>query len=545
MGKLRLERCGITQYDEIFYNLSYDELIKHEIAATTPDNERGIVTSTGAVAIDTGKFTGRSPKDKYVVSEETSRDKIWWGIGPVAPTTNNSDNQQISEETWYYLKDLALNRLNGKKLYVMDGFCGTNPDSRLRIRLVTEIAWKAHFFKNMFVRPTAGELEDFVPDWTVLDACKITCPQPHRHNLRTDVFVAFNMMERITLIGGTWYGGEIKKGIFSVMNYFLPLKGMGSYHCSANMGTNGDTALFFGLSGTGKTTLSADPKRLLIGDDEHGWDQDGIFNLEGGCYAKCINLSPEKEPDIFRAIRKDAILENVVMDAKGVVDYDSEKKTENTRASYPIYHIDHIVRPVSKGGHPSKIIFLTCDAYGVLPPVAKLTRDQAMYHFLSGYTAKVAGTELGITEPKATFSTCFGQAFLLLHPTRYAKILGDQIERHGSQAYLVNTGWIRGKYGVGKRMDLASTRKIIDAILDGTLDQAPFEIMPIFNFQVPKAVPGVDSAILNPRNVWPDKAEYDQTCRKLAEMFVAHFRNFTDTEKGRALVEAGPQLNGD
>jgi phosphoenolpyruvate carboxykinase (ATP) len=542
MGKLRLERHGITQYDEIFYNLSYEELFKHETDPNIPENERGFVTQSGAVAIDTGKFTGRSPKDKYIVWEETSHDKIWWGIGPVAPTTNNSDNQQISEETWYYLKDLCLQQLNGKKLYVTDAFCGTNPDSRMRVRLITEIAWKAHFFKNMFIRPTEEELENFVPDWTILDACKINCPQPQRHNLRTSTFVVFNLMERMSLIGGTWYGGEIKKGIFSVMNYFLPIKGVGSFHCSANMGKNGDTALFFGLSGTGKTTLSADPKRLLIGDDEHGWDMDGIFNLEGGCYAKCINLSEKKEPDIYHAIRRDALLENVVYDEKGVIDFDSDKKTENTRVSYPIYHIENIVRPVSRGGHPSKIIFLTCDAYGVLPPVAKLTNDQAMYHFLSGYTAKVAGTELGVTEPKATFSTCFGQAFLLLHPTRYAKILGEKMEKYGAKAYLVNTGWIRGKYGVGERMDLPSTRKIIDSILDGSLDKAEFETMPIFNLQIPKAVEGVDSAVLNPRNVWADKNEYDKTCRKLAEMFIAHFNNFTDTEKGRLLVAAGPQV---
>ncbi len=545
MKKLRLERHGITQYDEIFYNLSYEELLKHETDPATSANERGTITSSGAVAIDTGKYTGRSPKDKYIVSEETSRDKIWWGVGAVVPITNNSDNQQISEETWYYLKDLSLNRLNGKKLYVTDAFCGANADSRIRVRLVTEIAWKAHFFKNMFIRPTEEELEAFVPDWTILDACKVTCPHPHRHNLRTEVFIAFNMMERMTLIGGTWYGGEIKKGVFSVMNYFLPLKGIGSFHCSANMGKKGDTAIFFGLSGTGKTTLSADPKRLLIGDDEHGWDHDGVFNLEGGCYAKCIDLSAEKEPDIFRAIRQDTLLENVVFDSKGVVDYASDKKTENTRASYPIYHIDNIVRPVSRGGHANKIIFLTCDAYGVLPPVSKLSSDQAMYHFLSGYTAKVAGTELGVTEPKATFSTCFGQAFLLLHPTRYAKILGELMDKHGAHAYLVNTGWVRGKYGVGQRMDLPSTRKIIDAVLDGSLEKAEFETLPIFNLQIPKAVAGVDSAILNPRNVWKDKSEYDKACYNLAEMFIAHFNNFTDTEKGRHLVDAGPQLSAE
>ncbi|MFA5087822.1 MAG: phosphoenolpyruvate carboxykinase (ATP) [Candidatus Omnitrophota bacterium] len=542
MLERQMKKVGIQEWKALHHNLSYDELFKEETDPSLEGYERGFVTELGAVAVDTGKFTGRSPKDKYIVEEETSKRNIWWGIGPVSPLTNNSDNKQISPETWDYLKEITLKQLNGKKLYVVDGFCGTNIDTRLSVRLVTEVAWMAHFFKNMFIRPTEKELKKFQPDWTFLNGCKTTCPDYQRHNLRTEVYVAFNIKERMSVAGGTWYGGEIKKGIFSIMNYFLPLKGIGSFHCSANMGKEGDTALFFGLSGTGKTTLSADPKRYLIGDDEHGWDDEGIFNFEGGCYAKCINLSREKEPDIYNAIKRDALLENVDVDASGKIDFSSSRKTENSRVSYPIYHIQNIVKPVSKGDHPKKIIFLTCDAYGVLPPVAKLTKEQAMYHYLSGYTAKVAGTELGIVEPKATFSACFGQAFLLLHPTKYADILGQKMEKHDSSAYLVNTGWCGGKYGVGKRMSLPDTRKIIDAILDGSIEGTEFETMPIFNLQMPKFLKGVDPKILNPRNAWQDKADYDATARKLAEMFIRHFHNFTSTEKGRALMSAGPQL---
>ena len=534
-----LASVGLKDRVEILYNLTYEELFAHEIDPALEGYERGIVSKSGAVAVDTGKFTGRSPKDKYVVEDGLTRDTMWWHD----EKTGSPDNKRLSPQVWQQLKKIAVDQLNGKKIYVMDGFCGTNPQTRLKIRLVTEVAWMAHFFKNMFIRPTDQELKNFKPDWTILNACKATNPNYAQMNMRSDVFVAFNMTEQMIAIAGTWYGGEIKKGIFSVMNYVLPLKGIGSFHCSANMGTAGDTALFFGLSGTGKTTLSADPKRLLIGDDEHGWDDEGIFNLEGGCYAKCINLTLEREPDIYRAIRRNALLENVDITQDGKIDFTSKKKTENTRVSYPIDHIPQIVKPVSKGGHPKKIIFLTCDAYGILPPVAKLSKEQGMYHYLSGYTAKIAGTELGVTEPKAAFSACFGQAFLMLHPTKYADILGQKIEKHGATIYLINTGWIGGKYGVGSRISLDANRRIVDAILDGSLDRAGFAVLPIFNLQIPARVNGVDPQILNPRNIWKDKIEYDQMTRKLAEMFIANFKKFTDTPKGKALVSAGPQLS--
>ncbi len=542
MGDLKkaLSSYGISDAEEIYYNLSYDELFKHETDSSLEGFDKGVVTSTGAVAVDTGRFTGRSAKDKYFVQEETSRDKIWWGLP--GKEAGPSDNKPLSEEAWAHLRDIAAKQLSGKRLYIVDGYCGANKDTRLSVRLVTEVAWMAHFFKNMFIRPGKEELKDFEPDWTILNACKTTCPDFEQHTMRSEVFAAFNIKERMTAIGGSWYGGEIKKGIFTIMNYFLPMQGIGSFHCSANMGRDGDTALFFGLSGTGKTTLSTDPHRALIGDDEHGWDNDGVFNFEGGCYAKVINLSEEKEPGIFHAIKRDALLENVVVDEKGRIDFSSKLKTENTRVSYPIYHIENIVKPVSKGGHPSKIIFLTCDAYGVLPPVAKLDKGQAMYHFLSGYTAKLAGTEIGVTEPKATFSACFGQAFLALHPTVYADILGKKIEKHGSHVYLVNTGWIAGKYGVGHRMNLEDTRSIIDAILEGSLEKAPFERMPVFHLQIPKALKNVPPEVLNPRNTWADKEDFDQTARKLAGMFVKNFEKFTDTPNGKALVKSGPQI---
>lgn len=540
MEKKQLESIGISDPREIFYNLSYEDLFKHETDPALKGYECGVVTNTGAVSVDTGKFTGRSAKDKYIVSEDTSKDNVWWG--KAGKEAGISDNKPLSEDAWGNLKEIAQKQLSGKKLYIMDGFCGANPDTRMNIRLVTEVAWMAHFFKNMFLRPTAEELKGFKPDWTILNACKATCPDFEKYNMRSEVFAAFNIKERMTVIGGTWYGGEIKKGIFSIMNYFLPLKGIGSFHCSANQGAAGDTALFFGLSGTGKTTLSTDPKRQLIGDDEHGWDDEGVFNFEGGCYAKCINLSEESEPDIFKAIRRDALLENLDVREDGSIDYDSKKKTENTRVSYPIHHIDNIVKPVSKGTHPKRVIFLTCDAYGVLPPVAILNKEQAMYHYLSGYTAKVAGTELGVTEPKATFSSCFGQAFLLLHPTKYAEVLGKKIEEHDSRVYLVNTGWTGGKYGVGKRMSIKATRSIIDAILDGSIDNAETETLPIFNVEIPKAIKGVDSNVLHPREAWDNKEEYDATLEQLAKMFVKNFEQFTDSPKGRELVAAGPVL---
>ncbi|MBN2445994.1 MAG: phosphoenolpyruvate carboxykinase (ATP), partial [Phycisphaerae bacterium] len=407
--------------------------------------------------------------------------------------------------------------------------------------IVTEVAWAAHFCRNMFIRPTREEMDAFEPDWTILHACKATNEDYEKFGMRTEVFAANNIGRRMSLIGGSWYGGEIKKGMFTIMNYFLPLRDVGSFHCSANMGKEGDVALFFGLSGTGKTTLSADPKRMLIGDDEHGWDDDGIFNFEGGCYAKVIDLSEEKEPDIYRAIRRDALLENVAVNTSGGVDFRDASKTENTRVSYPIHHIDNIVKPVSKGGHPRHIIFLACDAFGVLPPVSRLTQEQAMYQYLSGYTAKVAGTELGITEPKAAFSACYGAAFLALHPTMYADVLGKKMRQHGSVAWLVNTGWTGGPYGVGERMSLPDTRKIIDAILEGALDDAACDTMPLFGLAVPKAVPGVDPNVLNPRNTWTDKAAYDAQAAKLAQMFVKNFAQFTGTPEGKALEAAGPK----
>lgn len=535
---LNLDYAGIKKFKELFYNLSYEELFRHETDPSLEGYERGVVTESGAVAVDTGRFTGRSPQDKYIVEDETTKDNVWWADGQ----SSGSDNKRLSKEAWEHLKSISVKQLTGKKLYVMDGFCGANPDTRLSVRLVTEVAWMAHFFKNMFILPTDKELKDFKPDWTILNACKTACLDFKRYGMRSETFAAFNITQRMTVIGGTWYGGEIKKGIFSIMNYFLPLKGIGSLHCSANMGKKGDTALFFGLSGTGKTTLSTDPHRLLIGDDEHGWDDDGVFNFEGGCYAKCIGLTEEREPDIYRAIQRDALLENVVIDPSGKVDYASKKKTENTRVSYPLRHIQNIVKPVSKGGHPNHIIFLTCDAYGVLPPVSKLTVEQAMYHFLSGYTAKVAGTELGVTEPKATFSACFGKAFLLLNPSRYAYILGEKLKKHHSKVYLLNTGWIGGKYGVGQRMPLMANRRIIDAIFNGSIEKSSFETMPIFDLAIPKSVEGVDSKILNPRDLWTNKEDYDATAGKLAGMFKENFKRFSNIEKGQPFAAVTPQI---
>jgi phosphoenolpyruvate carboxykinase (ATP) len=541
LDKIRqdLATYGIDDAHEVFYNLSYDELFDHETDPSLSGFDKGFVTDTGAVAVDTGIFTGRSPKDKYIVREDESQNNVWWKSGD----RKSSDNKPISEEVWKDLYGTAINQLNGKRVYVMDGFAGTNLDTRLNIRVVTEVAWMAHFVKNMFIRPTEEVLKDFKPDFILLNACKTINPNWKEQNLNSDVFAAFNIKERKAVVGGTWYGGEIKKGIFSMMNYFLPLKGIASMHCSANVGKDGDVAVFFGLSGTGKTTLSADPKRYLIGDDEHGWDDEGVFNFEGGCYAKCINLSKENEPDIYNAIRRDALLENVVYDENtAAIDYDSNAKTENTRVSYPIYHIENIVKPVSKAGHAKKVIFLTADAFGVLPPVSKLTTEQTMYYFLSGYTAKVAGTERGIKEPSPAFSSGFGAAFLLLHPTKYAAELARKMKEHGSTAYLVNTGWIGGPYGTGKRIDIPSTRAIIDAILDGSLDTAEYELLPYFNLQIPKSVKGVESKLLNQRNLWPDANAWDVAAEALAKKFISNFEAFTDNDEGKALVAAGPSL---
>ncbi len=532
-----LSQYGIKDVKKVHYNLSYDELFEHETDPSLDGYEKGFVTNTGAVAVDTGIFTGRSPKDKYIVREKSSEGNIWWADGK-----NRSDNKAISEEVWKSLKDTTLKQFEGKKLFVMDAYCGANENTRIKIRVITEVAWMAHFVKNMFIRPSDEELKDFEPDYVMLNACKTVNKNWVEHDLNSDVYVAFNLEERKAVVGGTWYGGEIKKGFFSVMNYYLPLKGIAAMHCSANMGKNGDTAIFFGLSGTGKTTLSADPNRYLIGDDEHGWDDEGVFNFEGGCYAKCINLSKEEEPDIYNAIKRDALLENVVYDTKtGEVDFSNTSKTENTRVSYPLYHINNIVRPVSRGTHPKKIIFLTADAFGILPPVARLNRDQAMYYFLSGYTAKLAGTERGVKEPMPTFSSAFGAAFLLLHPTVYAQELAKKMKEHGATAYLVNTGWIGGPYGIGKRIDIDSTRKIINAILDGSLDKTEVQELAPFGVMVPKNVNGVDPKILNPKNTWKYETAYMKQANELAEKFIANFERFTDTEEGQRLVAAGPQ----
>lgn len=523
---------------EVFYNLSYDELYKHETAPELDGFDKAFHTKSGALSVDTGIFTGRSPKDKYVVKDSDSIDNVWWaGAGK-----KGSDNKAISQEVWDYLKSLSQKQLSNKKIYVMDGYCGANENSRLKIRFITEVAWQAHFIKNMFIRPSEEDLKNFEPDFVVLNSCKTTNPKWKEQGLNSEVYVAFHLTERMGLIGGSWYGGEMKKGIFSIMNYYLPLKGIATMHCSANQGKKGDTAIFFGLSGTGKTTLSTDPNRALIGDDEHGWDENGIFNFEGGCYAKCINLSEEKEPDIFHAIKRDALLENLVIDEQGNIDFNSAAKTENTRVSYPIYHIDNIVKPVSKGTHPSKIIFLSADAFGVLPPVSILNKEQTMYYYLSGYTAKLAGTERGIVTPQPTFSSCFGAPFLLLHPTKYAQELTKKLTEHHSTVYLVNTGWIGGGYGVGKRISLKDTRTIISAILNDELLNCEIEVVKPFNLFIPKSIKNIDSAILNPENSWSDKEAYKSNALKLAEAFVKNFENFTENEDAKKLVSFGPTV---
>ena len=531
---LDLAAYGIKDVSEIVYNPSYELLFQEETRSDLSGYERGVVTDMGAVAVDTGIFTGRSPKDKFIVRDDTTRDTIWWAD----QGKGKNDNKAISPEVWHDLKGLVTKQLSGKRLFVVDAFCGANPDTRLKVRIITEVAWQAHFVKNMFIRPSAEELQDFTPDFIVMNGAKCTNPHWKEQGLNSENFVAFNLTERIQLIGGTWYGGEMKKGMFSVMNYLLPLQGIASMHCSANVGEKGDVAVFFGLSGTGKTTLSTDPKRRLIGDDEHGWDNDGVFNFEGGCYAKTIKLSEEAEPDIFHAIKRDALLENVTVRADGSIDFDDGSKTENTRVSYPIYHIQNIVKPVSKAGHANKVIFLTADAFGVLPPVSKLTPEQTKYHFLSGFTAKLAGTERGITEPTPTFSACFGAAFLTLHPTQYAEVLVKRMEAAGAQAYLVTTGW----NGTGKRISIKDTRAIIDAILDGSIEAMPTQHLPIFDLEMPTELPGADSNILDPRDTYADVNEWEHKAKDLAQRFITNFDKYTDTKEGAALVAAGPQL---
>ncbi|AWH88577.1 phosphoenolpyruvate carboxykinase (ATP) [Limnobaculum parvum] len=529
-----LTTYGIQDATEIVYNPSYDCLYKEETRPDLQGYEKGTMTTLGAIAVDTGIFTGRSPKDKYIVRDDTSRDTVWWAD----QGKGKNDNKPITPAVWAELKKQVANQLSGKRLFVVDAYCGANPDTRLKVRFITEVAWQAHFVKNMFIRPTDEELKNFEPDFIVMNGAKCTNPNWKEQDLNSENFVAFNLTERVQLIGGTWYGGEMKKGMFSIMNYLLPLKGIASMHCSANVGNKGDVAIFFGLSGTGKTTLSTDPKRQLIGDDEHGWDDDGVFNFEGGCYAKTIKLSQEAEPDIYNAIRRDALLENVTVRADGSVDFDDGSKTENTRVSYPIYHIENIVKPVSKAGHAKKVIFLTADAFGVLPPVSKLTPDQTQYHFLSGFTAKLAGTERGITEPTPTFSACFGAAFLSLHPTQYAEVLVKRMKASGAQAYLVNTGW----NGTGKRISIKDTRAIIDSILNGEIENAKTIQLPIFDLAIPTSLPGVNPAILDPRDTYASEAEWKEKAEKLADLFVTNFDKYTDTPAGAALVAVGPKV---
>ena len=527
-----LSRYGIQDTTEIVYNPDYETLFAEETAPGLEGYEAGRLTESGAIAVDTGVFTGRSPKDKYLVRDDRTRDTVWWA------DQGDNDNKPIDTETWSRLRELVTRQLSGQRLFVVDTFCGANPDTRLKVRFVTEVAWQAHFVTNMFIRPTRDELIGYEPDFVVLNGSKTRNPDYAQMGLNSENFVAFNMTEGMQIIGGTWYGGEMKKGMFSMMNYLLPLRGIPSMHCSANVGENGDAAIFFGLSGTGKTTLSTDPKRRLIGDDEHGWDEDGIFNFEGGCYAKTINLNPDDEPDIYKAIRRDALLENVVVDDTGRIDYADGSKTENTRVSYPIYHIDNVVKPVSRAGHARHVIFLTADAFGVLPPVSRLSPEQAEYYFLSGFTAKLAGTERGIDEPTPTFSACFGKAFLSLHPTRYAEVLKARMVKHDSHAYLVNTGWD----GSGKRISIKATRAIIDSILDGSIDAADSITLPLFGLQVPVGLPGVDAGVLDPRSTYADPAEWESRARKLAGLFIDNFDQYTDNDAGRALVAFGPRL---
>ena len=534
MAVNELEQYGIRDAAEIIYNPSYDLLFDEETRPGLTGYEHGVVTTSGAVAVDTGIFTGRSPKDKYLVRDDLTRDTVWWAD----QGKGKNDNKPLSQDTWNSLKHLITNQLSGKRLFVVDAFCGANADTRLKVRFITEAAWQAHFVKNMFIRPDENELHDFEPDFIVMNGAKCVNPDWQAQGLNSENFVAFNLSERIQLIGGTWYGGEMKKGMFSIMNYLLPLQGIASMHCSANVGEKGDVAIFFGLSGTGKTTLSTDPKRKLIGDDEHGWDDDGVFNFEGGCYAKTINLSAEAEPDIYHAISRDALLENVVVRPDGSVDFDDGSKTENTRVSYPIYHIENIVKPVSKAGHANNVIFLTADAFGVLPPVAELTPEQMQYHFLSGFTAKLAGTERGVTEPTPTFSACFGAAFLTLHPTQYADVLVKRMKAAGAKAYLVNTGW----NGTGKRISIKNTRAIIDAILSGDIDKAAKHTLPVFNLAIPHELPGVDSHILDPRNTYDNVAQWQEKAEDLAGRFINNFDKYTDTPAGQALISAGPSL---
>ena len=534
MANLDLTKYGITGTVEIVHNPSYDVLFAEETKAGLEGFEKGQVTELGAVNVMTGIYTGRSPKDKFLVKDATSENTVWW-----TSEEYKNDNKPVTTEAWKELKALAAKELSNKKLYVVDGFCGANEATCLKVRFIMEVAWQAHFVTNMFIRPSKEELESFEPDFIVYNASKAKVENYKELGLNSETAVVFNLTTKEQVILNTWYGGEMKKGMFSMMNYFNPLRGIASMHCSAN--TNMDeteSAIFFGLSGTGKTTLSTDPKRKLIGDDEHGWDNEGVFNYEGGCYAKVINLDKESEPDIYNAIRRDALLENVTVDAEGKINFADKSVTENTRVSYPIHHIENIVKPVSKGPHAKQVIFLSADAFGVLPPVSILNPEQAQYYFLSGFTAKLAGTERGITEPTPTFSACFGAAFLSLHPTKYAEELVKKMEMTGAKAYLVNTGW----NGTGKRISIRDTRGIIDAILDGSIEKAPTKTIPYFDFVVPTELPGVDPKILDPRDTYECACQWEEKAKDLAGRFIKNFSKFTGNEAGKALVAAGPKL---
>ena len=531
---ISLEQYGILDASEIIYNPSFNLLFEEELNPDLTGFERGELSELGAVNVMTGEFTGRSPKDKYIVKDAITENTLWWN-SEKAP----NDNHPISQTTWNALKETTTKQLSGKRLFVVDAFCGANENTRLKVRFIMEVAWQAHFVKNMFIRPTDEELENFgEPDFVVMNASKTEFTDFKAHDLNSEVYVAFNLTEKIQLIGGTWYGGEMKKGLFSMMNYYLPLKGIASMHCSANKGKNGDVAVFFGLSGTGKTTLSTDPKRELIGDDEHGWDDEGVFNFEGGCYAKTIDLSKENEPDIFGAIKKDALLENVTLDSDGKINFKDNSVTQNTRVSYPINHIANIVKPISKAGHATKVIFLTADAFGVMPAVSKLTPEQTKYYFLSGFTAKLAGTERGISTATPTFSACFGKAFLSLHPTQYGAELVKKMEQHRATAYMVNTGW----NGTGKRISIKATRAIIDSILDGSIEDEETITLPIYNFEIPTSLKNVDSEILDPRKTYENDEIWHEKATKLASLFIENFVQFTHNPAGKNLLDAGPQL---
>ena len=534
MANLDLSKYGITDVKEVLHNPSYDVLFAEETKPGLEGFEKGQVTELGAVNVMTGVYTGRSPKDKFFVKNEASENSVWW-----TSDEYKNDNKPCTEEAWADLKSKAVKQLSGKRLFVVDTFCGANAATRMKVRFIMEVAWQAHFVTNMFIRPSKEQLENFEPDFVVYNASKAKVENYKELGLNSETAVVFNLTTKEQVILNTWYGGEMKKGMFSMMNYFNPLRGIASMHCSANTNMEEtESAIFFGLSGTGKTTLSTDPKRKLIGDDEHGWDNEGVFNYEGGCYAKVINLDKESEPDIYNAIKRDALLENVTVDANGKIDFADKSVTENTRVSYPIHHIENIVKPTSKGPHAKQVIFLSADAFGVLPPVSILNPAQAQYYFLSGFTAKLAGTERGITEPTPTFSACFGAAFLSLHPTKYAEELVKKMEMTGAKAYLVNTGW----NGTGKRISIRDTRGIIDAILDGSIEKAPTKTIPYFDFVVPTELPGVDPKILDPRDTYADAAEWTKKAEDLAGRFIKNFAKFTGNEAGKALVAAGPKL---